>query len=75
MTNNCLGIIAFSKNNNRITFFGVSKSTDFMKVGKKLVEVTLNQLDKTSKITATILKSDKKDIINEKKTYESFWIC
>jgi CMP-N-acetylneuraminic acid synthetase len=46
-----------------------------MKVGKKLVEVTLNQLDKTSKITATILKSDKKDIINEKKTYESFWIC
>ncbi|MFA5308786.1 MAG: GNAT family N-acetyltransferase [Dehalococcoidales bacterium] len=68
----CLGIIAFSGNNSRITFLGVTKGADFQIVGGKLMEIALNQLDNTTEITANILKSDEATIRQERVLYERF---
>jgi len=67
-----LGVVAFSTSHNRITFFGVLEGADHDKVGIKLLEVAINQLDKTNEITATILKSCHPSVIQEKKLYESY---
>ena len=48
--NNCLGIIAISLKNNRITFFGISHNADINIVGNLLLKHSLNLLDKTRKI-------------------------
>jgi len=40
-----LGIIAFSKKHNRITFFGVSHRFDFYVVGRELIRFALAELD------------------------------
>jgi hypothetical protein len=58
MSEKCLGIVAFSKNHNRITFIGVTQDADFQKVGGKLMEVALNQLDNTKEITVNVLRAD-----------------
>ncbi len=67
----CLGIVAISKNHNRITFLGVAKKADFMKIGSKLMEIALNQLDTTREISVNVLKTDLKPIIQERLLYES----
>jgi len=36
---NCLGIIAFSRTYNRITFFGVSHKANFNSVSKLLIDL------------------------------------
>lgn len=41
----CLGIVAFSRKNNRITFFGVSHSADFGLVGHTLLKHALESLN------------------------------
>jgi diadenosine tetraphosphate (Ap4A) HIT family hydrolase/predicted GNAT family N-acyltransferase len=68
----CLGIVAFSKNNSRITYLGVTQGADFQVVGGKLMEIALNQLDNTREITANILKSDEASIRQERALYERF---
>ncbi|MGD1119306.1 MAG: HIT family protein [Dehalococcoidales bacterium] len=68
----CLGIIAFSQNNSRITFLAVTGGAGFQKVGGKLMEIALNQLDNTREITANILKSDEALIRQERTLYERF---
>ena len=68
----CLGIVAFSKNNSRITYLGVTQGADFQIVGGKLMEIALNQLDNTREITATILKSNEASIKQERTLYERF---
>ncbi len=68
----CLGIVAFSKKNNRITYLGVSKKSDFQSVGSKLLEVALNQLDKTTEISANVLKSSLVPLKQERSLYESY---
>ncbi|WBW96315.1 GNAT family N-acetyltransferase [Oceanirhabdus sp. W0125-5] len=72
MSGNCLGIVAFSRKYNRITFFGVSMSADFEKVGEKLLEVALKQLDRTKEITANVLKLENLYFQQERKIYEKF---
>lgn len=68
----CLGVVAFSKTNNRISYFGVSKNTDFHTVGSKLMEVALNQLDMTKEISVNVFKTDLIPVQQERSLYESF---
>jgi diadenosine tetraphosphate (Ap4A) HIT family hydrolase/predicted GNAT family N-acyltransferase len=68
----CLGVVTFSKNNSRITFLAVTKEADFQKIGGKLIEVALNQLDNTREITVNVLKSDAEPIKQERALYERF---
>lgn len=75
-TNDCAGIIAFSKSHNKITFFGVSESYDFDLVGKRLISSVLDKLDSSKDITANVLKGDFTQLLNEKKIYEKYgFIC
>src|SRR4030042_1399231 len=67
----CLGIVAISKNHNRITFLGVTKKADFMKIGSRLMEIALNQLDTTREISVNVLKTDLEPIKQERFLYES----
>ena len=53
----CLGIIAFSRNDNRITNLGIPKSGNFQTIGSRLVEFALKELDGTKEITASVLDS------------------
>lgn len=46
----CLGIVAFSRHNNRITFFGVSHAAAFFNVGEALVTHACKQLDASRNI-------------------------
>ena len=62
----CAGIIAFSKKNNRITFFGVSEASDFESVGSKLIDIVLKQLDTSKDITVNVLRGDFEPLIKEK---------
>ena len=72
MSERCLGIIAFSKNHNRITFLGVTKDANFQIIGSKLLETALNQLDNAKEISANVFRSDLEPIIQERSLYESF---
>jgi len=67
----CLGIVAFSKKNNRISYFGVAKKADFQLVGSKILEIALNKLDVAKEITATVFKSDLAPVRLERGLYES----
>jgi predicted GNAT family N-acyltransferase len=67
----CLGIIGFSQKNNRISYIGVAKNSDFQKIGGKLMEVALNQLDNNKEITVNVIKSDAEPIKQERQLYES----
>jgi len=67
----CMGIVAFSQKNNRVTFLQVTKNSDFPKIGGKLMEVTLNQLDNAREITANVIKSDAEPIKQERRLYEN----
>lgn len=71
MTKRCLGIVGFSQKNNRITFLGVTKETDFQKIGSKLMEVGLNQLDNSKEISVNVLKIAAEPIKQERRLYES----
>jgi len=67
----CLGIVAFSKKHNRITFLGAFKGANFQKVGGKLMEYALNQLDNTKEITTSVISSTASMIKQERALYES----
>jgi ribosomal protein S18 acetylase RimI-like enzyme len=71
MPKRCLGIVAFSKKNNRITYLGISENSDFQKIGQKLMEAALNQLDNSREISVNVLKSDAEPIKQERLLYES----
>ncbi len=60
-----VGIIAISKKNNRITFFGISHHSDFNKEGVLLVNHALSLLDVNSDISTNILKSKAERIQEE----------
>ncbi len=72
MSEKCLGIVAFSKKHNRITFLGITKDADFQKAGGKLIEIALNQLDNKKEITANVIKSAAEMIKQERDLYERF---
>lgn len=54
-TGRCYGVIAFSRDNNRITFFGVSESAAFDETAERLFTVTLRQLNTDAAIAACVL--------------------
>lgn len=54
MTNHCNGMIAFSKTNNRITFFAVSEKADFNETSEKILSVALRQLNTNKDITVQL---------------------
>jgi diadenosine tetraphosphate (Ap4A) HIT family hydrolase len=68
--NRCLGVIAFSKKHNQVTFISVIKEADFEKVGEKLLQVVLNQLGSHKAIIASVLQSDSSIVKKEKALYE-----
>jgi predicted GNAT family N-acyltransferase len=70
--NKCLGIVAYSKKHNRISFIGVTKDADFEKIGGQLLKVAMNQLEWGKEITANVLKSDAEMIKQERALYERF---
>jgi len=53
----CLGIIAISKKNNNITFFGVSHNVDVQSVGHALLTHALAQLDSSKPVRSNIMAS------------------
>ncbi len=53
----CLGIIAFSTRNNRISFFAVSHAERFDDVGARLLEKALKLLRADSPIRITVVKT------------------
>ncbi len=71
-TGKCLGIVAFSKNNNRITFLAVDKDADFQSVAHNMLQVTLKHMDNMKEITVNVLISDSEVIDQERKLYEEF---
>jgi hypothetical protein len=54
---NCLGIVAISKKNNRITFFAISHSSDIDIVGNLLLKHVIKLLDKNKEITINLITS------------------
>lgn len=68
----CLGITAFSKKNNRISYLGVSQDADFQIVANKLIDVALNQLDSAREISVNVLKSNSEIITRERDLYRSY---
>ena len=53
MSNKCLGFIGFSRNNNRISWFGVLENERGRGIGSRLLKTALSQLDTTKEITVT----------------------
>lgn len=68
----CMGIVAFSRTYNRITFLGVFETFDFVAVGSKLIEFALKELDCSKHITANVLKGDVEPFQKGKHLYETF---
>ena len=68
----CMGIVAFSRTYNRITFIGVFESFDFISVGTRLVDFALKQLDCLKPISANVLKGNFLPLLEERQLYESF---
>lgn len=58
MSNNCLGIISFSRTNNCVTWFGVFEQYRNKGIGTRLLETALRQLDNTKEITVETYRDD-----------------
>lgn len=72
ITNKCIGIIAFSKKHNRVTFIGVDRDADFNVIGGKLLGIVLNQMDWEKEIIANMLNSDDVIIKRERELYAKY---
>jgi hypothetical protein len=69
----CLGVIAFSKNDNRISFIGITEKTaNFTAVGQKMLEFALKQLDNSQEINAGVIKANAPIFKQERALYRSF---
>lgn len=62
---NCCGIIAISKTNNRITFFAISHKYEFFQTGNLLLHHALSQLNENADIEINVIKSDAEHIQKE----------
>jgi hypothetical protein len=67
---NWLGVIAFSRAGNRITFFAVSKSADFHETAQELLSFALRQLDTGKTISINVPKSEHEIALAEKSFFE-----
>lgn len=62
----CLGIIAFSKTYNRITFFAVAHNKEFESVGDILMDHAFKQLDTSLDISINVIKSTAEHVRKER---------
>jgi hypothetical protein len=69
---NCCGIIAFSKTNNRITFFAISHECDFYQVGKYLLEYALSILNAKIAIRTNIIKSNSEHLQKQRILFDNY---
>ncbi len=67
----CLGIVAFSKKNNCITFFAVSHNADFDLVGHALLRHALGSLNASTPISINACTSREEWIENHRKLFVS----
>ena len=58
ITGECRGIIAFSRNHNRITFFAISQNADYDAASESLLTVALSRLDANKDIIVHLPKSE-----------------
>ena len=65
----CLGIIAISRNKNRISFFGVSHKLDFREVGNNLIQYALDMLDDSKLISFNEISSNAHQIQKLREMY------
>ncbi|MBC8080729.1 MAG: GNAT family N-acetyltransferase [Gorillibacterium sp.] len=72
VSNRCMGIIGFSKNDNRITWFGVFEKHRNKGVGSKLLKCALNQLDWKKEITVETYSDDYMPGVPAKHVYRKF---
>jgi len=68
----CVGIAAFSRKNNRISFLGVTREADFQAIGGKLLGTLLGKMDITREITVNVIKSDNEFIKRERELYTEY---
>lgn len=54
ISKHCNGIIAFSRANNRITFFAVSRTANYNETAEKLIMVALRQLNSNNEILVNL---------------------
>ena len=62
----CLGIIAFSKTHNRITFFAVVHNKEFEPVGGILMDHAFDQLNTSFDISINVVKSTAEHVKKER---------
>ena len=68
----CCGIIAISRNNNNITFFGVFHKYDVMIVGDYLLSHAISELDASKIIKITEIKSQSEQIQKHNALFTKF---
>ena len=61
-----VGVVAFSRRNNRITFFGVATRATYETVADLLLRTALDALDGTRDISITVLKSSHSSVQRER---------
>jgi len=72
MSGKCMGFLGFSRTNNRISWFAVSKKYHHKGVGSRLLKTTLRQLDHTKPITVETFPEGCEPGIPAKKLYRQF---
>lgn len=72
VSNVCLGVVAISMTNNRITFFGISRDADFTSVSQPLIEYALKQLDRSRRITVNIIRHKADIFERERKAFSKY---
>ncbi len=68
----CQGVIAFSRANNRITFFGVSHRADFAYVSRSLVDHALGQLNAEKPISVNVMQSSAEMMVQERRMFAEY---
>ncbi|MBI9011575.1 MAG: GNAT family N-acetyltransferase [Clostridiales bacterium] len=68
----CLGIVAFSKTYNRITFFTVAHNKEYESVGKILMDYAFNQLNTSLDISINVIKSTAEHVRRERAFIEKY---
>ena len=66
ISKHCNGIIAFSRANNRITFFAVSRIAKYKETAEKLITVALRQLNTNNDIIVSLPNSNNLELISDR---------
>jgi diadenosine tetraphosphate (Ap4A) HIT family hydrolase/GNAT superfamily N-acetyltransferase len=72
MSGKALGVIGFSRANNRISWFGVFENRRGKGIGSKLLQTALRQLDTTREISVVTFRSDHAPGVPARAVYEKF---